>query len=295
MEKALKLIILLSISIPISLNGQSGILKMLWIQKDKRNFKNLAKFISKRDFTLENFKSEIKSLYISEENQIWKNSSRVKAYQYGGFISHSINIASYNDTIFSMEINIFGEDATVLKRIAKKNKKIELELKKNWKYSSIIDSNKKLVENYKYVFVDKKIKSQFEKNMADELGEMYDFEINEEIRESYEILIDPLRNYEFGYSCYYEMSKPDGRKAIEKILEAKRFDLLKNIIRGYNPEGRAYGIEALFKIYSENKSIISKEDKECIESILESNIFINECSGCDVSPISYEEIFPPIK
>lgn len=268
---------------------------MFWIQKDKSNFKNLTKFISKKDFTIKNVKSEIKSLYISEENQIWKNSSRIKAYQYGGFISHSINIASYKDTIFSMEINISGEDATVLKRIAKKNKKIALELKKNWKYSSEIDWNKKLIENYKYVFVDKKIKSQFEKNIADDLGEIHDFEVNEELRESYEILIDPLSHYEFGYSCYYETSKPDGRKAIEKILEAKRFDLLKDIIRGYNPEGRAYGIEALFKINSENKSIISKEDKECIERILKSNIYINECSGCDVFPSSYEEIFPSIK
>ena len=267
---------------------------MFWIQKDKRNFKNLTKFISQKDFTINNFKSQIKSLSIDNENQIWKKSRKIQAVQYGGLISNWITIATYDDKIFSIEIVISGEDAEVMKRLAKRNRKINLELKKNWKYSKEIDLDKNIIESFKYVFIDEKIKSQFENEIAKDLGQINEIEINDDLKESYEILIDPMKNYDYGYSCYYGAIKPDGRKAIEKILEAKRFDLLKNIIRGFNPEGRAYGIEAFFIAYSKNKYIISKEDEDCIKKILKSNISINKCSGCDVFSSSYDEIFPSI-
>jgi len=100
-----------------------------------------------------------------------------------------------------------------------------------------------------------------------------------------------MENYYYGYTCGPGGGEPKGRKAFEKIVEAKRFDLLRNIIRGYNPEGRAYALEAFLAVYSEAEPFLTKEDKSCIKKLLLSDIQINACGGCDAFPESYNEIF----
>jgi len=103
--------------------------------------------------------------------------------------------------------------------------------------------------------------------------------------------MNPLESYDYGHICYYGASKPKGKKAVEKIVNAKRFDMLLNIIRGYNPEGRAYGVEALMIAYSKDASILNQEDKDAIKKIINSNIWINTCAGCLGQQRSYIEVF----
>src|SRR4029078_6794692 len=45
--------------------------------------------------------------------------------------------------------------------------------------------------------------------------------------------------------CDYAGITPRGKSAIDAIVNAKRVDLLANILKGYNPRGRGYAAVAL--------------------------------------------------
>ena len=50
----------------------------------------------------------------------------------------------------------------------------------------------------------------------------------------------PTNIYFYAYTIGSTKHVPDGRKAIELLVKNKRFDLITNILMGYNLDGRCY-------------------------------------------------------
>jgi len=182
MRKALSITTLLLIVISISLDGQNRKLKKPWFKQDEANFKNLTEFLSQQDLTIANFKSQIQNLSIRDENQIWGTSKKIRAFQFGGYTSSEISLASFGKAIFSIEIIISGDDAKTMGRIAKGNPEIKATLDKYWIYSSLIDSDNNLTESYKYQYLNKQIEHQFKEEIAKDLGIVKEIDINDNLK-----------------------------------------------------------------------------------------------------------------
>ncbi len=66
-----------------------------------------------------------------------------------------------------------------------------------------------------------------------------------ELREAYELLLDPLRPVVYDRGEVGAGAREPGRLALEALLAAERGDLVRNVLRGLDPEGRVYAAEAL--------------------------------------------------
>jgi len=117
------------------------------------------------------------------------------------------------------------------------------------------------------------------------------FDLPKDLRDAYLTLVSPLASYDFGESCGFAGLKPEGRKAVEALLAAKRPDLVRRALRGPNPEGRVYAAQALLR--SETRP--SAEDRAAIAAIRALDVPIRCCDGCEVSSAPASKLLPESK
>jgi hypothetical protein len=67
------------------------------------------------------------------------------------------------------------------------------------------------------------------------------------LRDDYELLLDPLRGVVFEPSGGDAERAGRGRRALDRLLAQGRDDLVRNLLRGLDPEGRTFAMEALLE------------------------------------------------
>ena len=97
---------------------------------------------------------------------------------------------------------------------------------------------------------------------------------------AYEVLTDPFATNDVGDKCYYAGVVPDGRKAMESLRAAGRWDLVRAALRSMSPEGRVYAALALLEL--RGVMDIPKADYDAINIIRSLDIGISVCDGCIV-------------
>ena len=95
----------------------------------------------------------------------------------------------------------------------------------------------------------------------------------------YDLLTQPLWELTYGEACGWAGLAPRGREAIERLITDEQYSLIENILRGYNPEGRIYAIEAILRIGKSVPQIILR-NREIIGKLLSLDIEIAACYGC---------------
>ena len=132
---------------------------------------------------------------------------------------------------------------------------------------------------------------RYRKARALELGEPRKVEIPDELREAVATLTSPLLSYDFGTMCYFAGTPPEGRKAIDKLVAARRTDLLQMALLGPNPEGRVYAAEALMKL-DERELNLTGRTRAIIARVRALKIPISVCEGCLVSTKPAAQLLP---
>ncbi len=289
------IIIILLFSIVDVVNAQEKGFNKEWLRIDKKVFLSLSEYISRGEFKMKPFEEDIIGIEVATQSRLWYGCERTTALQFGGYIGNSIFIASKNEKLFYFKV-LFDIKATkAVKRIAESDEGIERILMNKWKlltYKSK-DSlgNDIKIEQYQFLYENKGLKKSFTKSIDNYLGEKTLVEVDSSLIESYSLLMNSSNIYNYGEYCQTKGVKPSGRIAIEELINAKRFDLIKNVLRGYNPEGRAYAIEALVKYHSKNKTNLDEDDKQVIQKLTKSHLSVYTCTGCFIEKKSYKEIY----
>ena len=115
-----------------------------------------------------------------------------------------------------------------------------------------------------------------------ELGEMKRAEIPDELKESFDYLTSPNGNRAIGDT--------NGEVAIDALVQAKRVDLIENVLRGFNPSGRVYAALALLKLSKKNELVLSPDTISTIAKVSNLDIAISTVRGCLVSSQTAKEI-----
>lgn len=102
---------------------------------------------------------------------------------------------------------------------------------------------------------------------------------------------DSSYHYDFGTACYFAGIAPEGRKAIDKLVENNDFDLIGKVLKGANNEGKIYEIEALLKLSIKGETKLTTIVKEKIKQLINLDYQFSQCSGCFVSRTSIKELF----
>jgi hypothetical protein len=125
------------------------------------------------------------------------------------------------------------------------------ELIEQWTRSSGLalepkENNLVRVMNFEHVWRD------YKKSIADALGPMKDVALDDTVDQAYKLLVDPLENSRISM-----VACDDGKPAIDSLEDAKRIDLIENVLRGYNPGGRIYAAISLLRMKRANKKLKS--------------------------------------
>ena len=81
--------------------------------------------------------------------------------------------------------------------------------------------------------------------------------------------------------------------AIEKLVAAKRWDLVGNVLRDLNPEGRVYAADALLERERKGGRAVSERDRKAIAKVRAMAVPISACSGCEVYETTAAKLLDP--
>ncbi len=257
-----------------------------WLDIDKQGFIELNRFIENKKFSFSDFKNEIKKYQINNISDIFYGSFMVSILQTNGYTSFSITIGVSNDKIFYFKFFLDENNASVIKKISTKDYKINELLKRNWKIIKY-DKDGKQYSGLEFEFYDDVIINRLYHLVDRVLGKK---EINiikdNNILNAYNKLLYPLNVYPYGNKCGINKVIPDGKKAIKILVNNNRFDLIENILRGYNAEGRAYAMEALI-----NNKKIDDKITPIINKLRKSLLTLNYCQDCFFEKFTYEKLY----
>jgi len=111
-----------------------------------------------------------------------------------------------------------------------------------------------------------------------ELGALTDVDpkaLPQDIADAYATLMSPQQELAVGRSCGFAGVAPLGREATTKLESAGRVALLRNVLRGPNPEARVYAARALARL-----GATTAEDRALLKKLAGQAIDVRTCSGC---------------
>ena len=123
---------------------------------------------------------------------------------------------------------------------------------------------------------------KYQAAVSAELGEMKSAAIPAGLQKSFDSLTQPMEIDSVGGS--------NGEMAIAALINAERFDLVENVLRGFNPNGRIYAARELLKLNKEGRLVLSSDTLAVIAKISKLDIQIKTVSGCIVNSQSAKEI-----
>lgn len=115
------------------------------------------------------------------------------------------------------------------------------------------------------------------------LGDALKIDPADELSKAYLLLRSPFADLVYGKMYGEDGGPPEARTALEQILaHAQGANLLDDILRGPNPEGRLYAAEGLLRLERKGKRL-DEQTKKNIDWIRKSDVKIHVCDGCEVS------------
>jgi len=129
---------------------------------------------------------------------------------------------------------------------------------------------------------DDSVLRKYQAAVSEELGEMKQVAIPAEFQKSFDSLTQPMEIDNVGSS--------DGEMAIAALVNAERFGLMENVLRGFNPNGRIYAARELLKLNKEGRLVLSADTIAVIAKISNLDIEIRTVSGCIVNRRQAKEI-----
>jgi hypothetical protein len=104
------------------------------------------------------------------------------------------------------------------------------------------------------------------------LGSQLPVDVPADLAASYSVLLSPTAELPLGYDCGFTV--PRGLAAARALRDAGRVDLLRNVLRGLNPEGRYYAARALRDMRS-----CDAADERTISRLPETAPYLITCAG----------------
>lgn len=101
------------------------------------------------------------------------------------------------------------------------------------------------------------------------LGGHVPVEVPAALADAYELLLDPLRPIVYARAEVEAAAAAPGRSALEALLASGRDELVRNALRGLDPEGRLYAAEALIERIGPER-----DDQRALRRLLELDVAV---------------------
>lgn len=253
------------------------------LEKDYAILSETSKLFPLNDNDYEGFRKKLISISFNEKylsdteyNDIGFGANRIWTYKFGGYFAYEFIIIVYDNKIIKGYFEMRGNQD-----VWKKEKGLILSKFKNYV--------KEFEYGFTYYFTFEEDYNRYAYAVQEKLGKQEEIEIPDDLKDEYELLINPLNELSYGYAAGYLAPPLKERLAIGKLVSSGRFDLIENILKGHNPEGRIFALEAILKEGLQNEDII-KRNQNTIKEILKLDILIHVADGCELYYAKAREI-----
>lgn len=129
--------------------------------------------------------------------------------------------------------------------------------------------------------------SAYNSEIRRELGPIKQVEVPPKLDAAYKLLTDPFENSEISF-----VACNDGKPAIDALEDAKRVDLIENVLRSYNPGGRIYAAISLLRTERKGRRLTAAI-KVVIDKVMKSDASVTTCWGdTGVSGLKARDVIP---
>jgi hypothetical protein len=128
---------------------------------------------------------------------------------------------------------------------------------------------------------------EYYEEIGTKLGPLKTIEVPLSLADKYKLLTDPFENSRISF-----VACDDGKPAIDALEDAKRVDLIENVLRGYNPGGRIYATISLLRLQQKGRKL-SPDTQRAIEEIINSDASVSTCLGhTGVTGLTARDVVP---
>ncbi len=280
--------IIISMALIISLSLCAGELRQEWLEIDRALLKSLVETLNSECGHLDCLTTGLPGAQESSNESLGFGARRHEYAWYGGHTTVRIVVVSFKKRILMIKADVVTSRRQLLiEKILGEDEVLKQGFWRLFRKREVADTERGSFRHYE-------LKEQEFGLLADavasSLGEPREIEPEESVAEDYQFLFYPLEIYDYGVECYYGMEAPVGRQAVNRLVEKKKIKLIRNISRGYNPEGRLYAIEALHTLSLNGGYTLTAGDKRLFKKVLSLNILIRYCGGCMVSRVKARDL-----
>jgi len=269
--KALALLLFLLLRNSVSIAQSTEPLEPEWLKKDVEGVSEVLKLSSFENQQIEALKEKLKDTWSVEEQDFGFGGRRLDLGKGNGYTKIYIESFIFNGQVAYYELGVesYSEEWSRIRddviEAWRKNGNVEYEVSEHRiAYRKTLNH---VLQSYRNA-------------VASELGEMKSVDVPDELRKSYEYLISFMQNAAVSDGgCGLSPGFPEGKVAIDELLEHKRYDLIENVLKGHNPGGRVYAMVALLEKKREGLKLGVKTQR-VIQKIINLNIPITTCAGC---------------
>lgn len=240
------LLCLLTLSFkPAKAQDQQGPLKAEWVQNDVDGVKFLVGLTPIENHSVGNLRKQFEARtgdtsWFDEEN-LGFGAKREKLHLGLGYTSVYIDFLLFRNRIIHYKIGADGS-----RREWSRHGQTVINAWKENGGPPFIQRDAEII--YEKDFAE--VWTAYRAEMAKQLGPMKPVGVPNALSAHYELLINPFENSEISM-----VACTDAKPAIDALEDAKRLDLIENVLRGYNPGGRIYAAISLLRMQRKGKRV----------------------------------------
>lgn len=209
-----------------------------WIVKDLERVDQVRAFFDTGPFTVEAFLRATKSFDVREDRAIGFGARRLHLALYGGHTTIWVKI-------FAQEKGDDGSSAIARLDIVQQGyrdswENVSARLAPAWG-----EGVERVELGLRRERVDKDLDAALRLRIARALGGPVDASPSKELAAPLDILVDPLALHIVGLAEGDDGAPPLALASMKSLVDAGRFDLVRAVLRGPNPEARVYAAHAL--------------------------------------------------
>lgn len=247
-----------------------------WLARDLERIEQLRGALGASELTVEDIQRDLESPDVREDRDIGFGARRVCLAAYGGYTTVWVRILA--------EARI-GEGESRVARLtvtqsgfADSWKLVAARLRAAWARPVRDDAR-----SIEFEHEDSPLILALAKQTEAALGGREEVEVAVEHARAFELLTAPCEDVIVGQSYSIDGGPPPGAVEIRGMVDAGRFDLVRAVLRGFNPEGRAYAAHALLA-----RGELDPADEAAIAKLRALPVELTISHGCLVSRVGFD-------
>jgi hypothetical protein len=186
----------------------------------------------------------------------------------GGYMSCDVLSVTHEQALISLQVTCWGEPP----KAAQTRPIIERAL--GPAFARVEEPWRTIVYRAKYDFpeTDRRARAALDR----QLGPLAPVTVPAALASAYATLMSPAEELAVGRNCSEGGEPPAGAREAKALRAAGRLDLIRNVLRGPNPEARVYALAILKAMRAADA-----QDRTVIDHLSALPIEIESCRGCD--------------